>query len=376
MEMARRELCEAELYDIGIHDSSILDHAARRVIQKLEAKGVRPYKELQLDSYDYRLSPISDEPETSSLYHDLDDMSGIQIAFNLGFKDIDVFYHNRTPVMTPFLGMEIYEWYLDHGVVITNLVPPVPSTTHQPRWTVAHKIMSELTLGCFRSKDEVDRLILKLGSLGMGDGCNCGCSDREDGCSPLKIFVTAAVRAFGPNIWTIFPAKLQIESLWPETIDNLASISSATANMVIRAYTFQALEIRHTCCAAYRWEPEDFSYIREEDESLLKELEELVAEFEDNFHSQEQPLSRFMEGYFKERMAQFKQEKDAICLSQNEKDNAACLGIKLKLYKQVPYKAQIPKTKLITLKDTTSEDNTWGGYVEDCIRQLNEIYPD
>ncbi|KAI1779065.1 hypothetical protein F4818DRAFT_238270 [Hypoxylon cercidicola] len=358
-EIARRELSEADCHNIGIRESSVLDHAAPKVIRKLEARGVCPSKELQLDLDDYRLSPQSDGSESSSLYHDLHDTSAMEIAFKLGFRDSDVFYQAETPVMRKFLRFRYYEWFLDHGVDITNLVPlrvESAPTVQIPDWTVAHHIMSQA--GTYGDRiNTYDRLLLKLGNLDLGDSCECACSELEGGCSPLKVFLIPQMRYLGPildNLWHLI-----------KDFDACGPMPPTAAVAVIRVCTFEVLGIRHTCCATGSCYNEDFSHIRDEDESLLVELEELMADFKDRFHFKEQSLSQFMKGYWKDRMEQNKQEKDARRLSQEEIDVAASLGIILR--EESPEKEQISE-------EYKREYTCVWDVVEDCIRKLDEIY--
>lgn len=361
MEIARHELCETEMSDISFCNSSVLDHSAPKVIRKLEARGIFPSQELQLDPRSIRLSPLSYGFESSSIYHVLRRVSSMEIAFRLGFRDIDVFYQSETPVMRKSLPLDCCEWFLDHGASITNLMPSAPNLAYSekiPLWTVAHSIMSRVERYS-ESEDLRDRLVLKLCGLDIGDGCDCGCSDSEGGCSPLKVFL-ASRRRYSPPI----PDDL---SQFIKVIDTHASTSPTIAGTIIRACTFEALEILHTCCATVYFPPnarsdygEDFPHIRDEDEQLLEELEHLVAGFKDHFHPEEQSLSQFMGGYWKDRMEQIKEEKAARRLSQEEIDAAANLGIMLR--------EESPEEQVSETKPTLSD------LVENYIHRLNKIY--
>lgn len=362
LQIARRELCDAEIEDLGLYSQSVLDHAAPKVIQKLEARGIFPFQKLQLDLGDYRLSPPSRYFYSGSLYHNLDSIASFWIAYNLDFRDIDTFYREKTPIMRPGLDIECYEWFINHNACIFNELSWGGASPELPLWTVAHHVLRQVGEKWNLPSKSGFRLLLQLGNLNMGDTCECGCSG-SDGCYPLKVFLCNA-----------YPYKLlarlestsvsHIQSLFMRAIDTLPTITSTIAKMLIRLCTFEALEMRHTCCRAqnpyYSSDDygEDFSNIRDEDECLLNELEHLVAEFEDRFHSLQLPLSAFMEGYWKERMEQVREEKEARHLSQEERDAAASLNILL-----------IEDS----LEENKPQRETVWDRVEKCIRELNDI---
>ncbi|OTB01766.1 hypothetical protein M426DRAFT_25371 [Hypoxylon sp. CI-4A] len=353
---------------LGENDDIQEDYAAPLIIRKLEDRGISPSQELQLDSNDYRLSPSSYGFESRSLYRSLRNISSMDIAFELGFKDIDTPYHGKTLIMGPNFYKEYYEWLFDHGASITNLVPwyrPRQTAVQHPLWTVAHALMFRSDIYPRSCKEDENRLFLALIGLDVCDGCECGCSDSEHGCSPLSVYISHRYRSEDFDVDGRFKLDGLLLRLLEATLCS-GPRSFVNSNTIIRGFTFTALKIRHTCCATLRYNyrdyGEDFSHIRDEDEEILGELETLVAEFKDRFHSTEQSLSDFMEGYWQERIKTVEEEKNARRLSKDEIDAAAGLGI------------------ILRVEDSDEEEDeepiwepTLGEYVEDCIRRLNEI---
>ncbi|KAI1391872.1 uncharacterized protein F4822DRAFT_108014 [Hypoxylon trugodes] len=342
--IAERELTEEERHQLGIHSSIVLDNTAPKVIRKLQAKGICPSGEFQLDPHDYRLSPQPNKPGLDPIYHQMRLCLSAQVAFDLGFRDVDAFYERKTPIMIYTRYLQYGKWLLDHGASANNLVPwdddPCLAQIELPRWTVAHRLMgdySRLAVNSWRNIDdfaECAHVIGQLSEIQIGDGCECSCSDREDGCSPFSLFLGSAhtyQKTKQPKVEMICGVFDMLNK------DDISSIAFF-ANAVIRAVTFEALGIRHTCCATmpYWMNPrdlmsygEDFPNVRDEDEPLLEELEELVAEHKDRFHSRGQSLPDFLRGYWKERMDQINEEKKARRLTQEERRAVEELGVNL-----------------------------------------------
>ncbi|KAI0172687.1 hypothetical protein GGR52DRAFT_591192 [Hypoxylon sp. FL1284] len=354
------------------------NHAAYKIIRKLEARGIYPFKELGLHPHDYRLSRRF-HSKPGSIYHDLRNIDGLNMAFEMGFRDIDEFYCGFTPIMNYNCSPKVYEWFFDHGASVTNLIPCSCNSgfvgdaahAHIPAWTVAHHIMDRIS---HRIHDlTINRLILRLGSMDLGDGCNCGCSGFEGGCNPLVVFLHGS-RYLREDCWN----KTRVLSRFLSWFSQVATIfepaTLPTAHAIIRVCTFEALEIRHTCCIRkdelVSWEEtsEDFSHIRDEDSFLLEELEELMAEFKEFFQPREQALSQFMESYWMERMERVGQEKAAGRLTKEEKDSAMRLGVVLT-------SEETPEG--IAAEDISEEKRrkiTIGNIVEDCCFEMNDIW--
>ncbi|KAI1774782.1 hypothetical protein F4818DRAFT_418914 [Hypoxylon cercidicola] len=355
MILAQTQFLGVELEQLGLLNSSVLDHSAPEVIRKLEAKGISVFTELGVEPGDYRLSPPSSHNESSSIYHDVTYHEDIStIVFDLGFRDIDTYYEGRTPIMNCYNDVEYGEWLLDHGASATNLVPwKTPAgflgLQELPRWTVAHHLMVttawntsfDFRIDVTLSKSVgIFRLATRFSDLQVGDGCDCGCSDVGKGCVPLTTFFNSALLLLGENTPSSHTLIAEICKL-VEALELEGHLSLVAADTIIRVITFNALEIRHTCCATLdtrgrigfipRSYGEDFLEIQKEDKSLLDELEKLIVvfngQFREQFHGQGQSIFHFVEGYWKERMDQVLQEKEARRLTREEREAAAQIGV-------------------------------------------------
>ena len=101
---------------------------------------------------------------------------------------------------------------------------------------------------------------------------------------------------------------------------------------VIRFETFTRLGLTHTCNDGVPYGPSnekdsDIDDIREEEEQLVLELEELVSEFQEKYKDEGGKITSFLKGYWKARMKETFHEKLAIGVE--EMDSLRELGVTL-----------------------------------------------
>ncbi|KAI1212000.1 uncharacterized protein F4807DRAFT_417216 [Annulohypoxylon truncatum] len=377
MELAEREFVY-EKQQVGLHSSFVLDHAASNIIQKLESRGISPFREFQLDQYDYRLQPRGPHG-SGSIYHDLFANNFIpisnsrlkaDIAFDLGFRDIDTFYDQMTPVMLPHLPSDLSEWFVAHGANTTHLVPynwyvydleeRLPQRTFRhsvrselPRHTISHRLMKRVGEALAQYCDDLEvpeclsymiSLTSRFSTLQTGDGCQCGCCGPE-GCIPFKLILGRTFSFLRDNMMESICDVLDCVFSIPGTLE-IIDPAPPVASAIIRALTFEALEMRHTCCETifdefhefddrksfdefFESYGDDFLDIHDEDKTLLDELDDIVAEFMDEFHSQGRPLLKFLRGHWMDRMVQIREEKENRRLTQEERTAVKELGVML-----------------------------------------------
>lgn len=383
--LAESELSETEKQQLGLKASSILDHTAVDVIQMLESKGIFPCEYFQLEPNDQRLTPRSSPQGSLSIYHSIDSSRTAKIAFQLGFKDIDTPYMGITPIMYENYDNSYAEWLLSHGACATRLMPLTvnrssgPIYINCPRLLIAHFLISAFGRLIPAEDYKLEYLaalsrkpsLRKLAYLQTKDGCECGCSVSREGCIPIVTFLRltpAEEYCQGPQ--TTFVPLNNICSLI-RVLEMDGNLPPIIAEAIIRWITFRELGIRHTCCETIEeWNEEnldcygeDFAHIREEDESLLDELEELVAEFQEEFDSQGQPLANFIRGYWVQRMDGVRREKEARHLTREETEGAERLGVNF--VEHGPEKPPSPPSSPLEEDKETAE--YW-------IREMNKIF--
>ena len=246
-----------------------------------------------------------------------------QALYNAGFHDVDLFNNDGlTPLMTlpPSSLEEIMGrsyWLLEHGAELRSKPKTDPGSKWNSHLTAAHFLATRLGREysnfayrhwCSTLDEAVDHLPTLLFSFSEADNCSCGCSRK--GCTPatilFKVFFRCSKSIDGLNVKRS-PVQWLVDHI-PLTEDIWCGLSSS----IMRSFTFEALELKHTCCKYKFWEEgsyelqlrdeEDITEIREEDRFNLQQLEKLVQEFETKFSQSTESLLEFLIGYWSGRM--------------------------------------------------------------------------
>ncbi|KAI1631059.1 hypothetical protein F4809DRAFT_634069 [Biscogniauxia mediterranea] len=336
-DLSYRYLSDEEQMRFGICDSSIPDWRAAEIVAALERKGISPYRCLKLEPYDYRLCHPDSGLDCGSIFHRIVSAEHAELAFNLGFRDVDMPFGGETPLCRTCRGRFYYPrnrlsyacWLIDHGADYTLRVV---DKYNPSRRTVAHYLSD--TLVCYLTWDrhrpyptydrEVRQLYNLLSNLQIEDDCVCGCSAPSQGCYPLTILLNSLQKYAGNadmiSILESICSGIQSEMLFES---------------VIRVLTFHRLGIRHTCCNKAKnqnhttYFGDELDCIRDEDEALLKRLEVLVTEFVNKFSRGGCTLSEFIQGTWTTRMEQIDEEERSRILTQEEKDSLRSIGVEL-----------------------------------------------
>ncbi|KAI0006865.1 hypothetical protein F4779DRAFT_547263 [Xylariaceae sp. FL0662B] len=394
----RRKLLSLQLHyipgAIQHYNSPVLDSRAREAVSALEERGISPSKLFGLHPDDYRLG----DRTLKSIYHMIKDTFYAEVAFDLGFHDIDADSNGQTPLMTQrpglvpknghlLLDIEYCEWLIDHGATYTKHVPyetchRMPASFNRsilPQRTIAHEFLTEQ--GIYVPMDlSIDWLCL-LGRLPIGDGCVCGCSGFSQGCYPLTAYLNGLLR----TNWATKSREDRVTWICDNVADLIIRDGECTllAEIIIRALTFHFLDLRHTCCTTLDdWicidegfsprsdldilehHGEDHCEIWDEDEDLLNKLEDLVAEFIFHFSQDALSLSAFIQGYWTMRMSQVKQDIDKRVLTPEEKGSIMSIGIVLE--NEDSRDPCLERTKDLVHLGTS--------YVETWTRRLDDIW--
>ncbi|KAI1250254.1 hypothetical protein MGN70_007307 [Eutypa lata] len=86
---------EVRLQPSDPYGSAVLDAKTGEVVAKLENNGVYPFNEFKLRLDDDRLGDRSGGIESRSIYHMIGDPEIAEIAFRLGFRDLDATFHEE-----------------------------------------------------------------------------------------------------------------------------------------------------------------------------------------------------------------------------------------------------------------------------------------
>lgn len=287
-----------------------------------------------------------------TLYHYIklvDDSDVAQKLYDAGFRDTDGQNHQgHTPLMSLHLddwlprgsNRSIGKWLCDHGADLFRPLPQCnddctgpPGHRRPGQLKVIHAIAGNqgydppfyttVKFAIWRSEH-----MTKLLTSEDSDGCSCACS--EQGCFPGLNVLAPIIEmyALGYIPWGYLRAQL-------------SSSFNPFFTALIRFWTFEALELTHTCCRhgwgryKSRWyKPCEFSIpseeevqeIQEEERELISFHNSLVAEFTDIWLGSSWTVKGFMSKIWKPRMRRITQERSK--LSPEEMAEMYRLGVR------------------------------------------------
>ena len=273
-----------------------------------------------------------------------------------GFRDInEPDPSGRTPLMLQSLFadtltgfLERVGWFLDKGVDAQQKIQHIHQNSNwkcttnvecsclKSGHTVMHILAFSLTL-VLRSYDMIydrsfemkdPRLLALLNDIvnnEIRDACKCGCSST--GCQAINVIVKGYREFFqekmNPRLWFD-------NLIWfiPAAIANNSNSETAISE-TIRALTFKALGLTHTCCRESEdpfhqlpltpfGDEDDISEIQDEEREDLQLLEDLLLEFEQQRRDKPSSLRKFVVGYWWTRMQEVWSEEDLPDVSERE----------------------------------------------------------
>ena len=284
----------------------LLDAHAGCAVRQLAAKGIDV--------------PASLKPCRGSVYYTEDlwpiKVGTLDLLFSAGFQDISAkdfkCSENLTPLppllktltdshwmMSSSVILETAQWYISKGVSLRDTGPRTRTTAmHFLGWYLGIKTSDER-----RINKDIRFIKGALTNIGdWSDGCQCACSSA--GCLLLH------------TIWKghdiDWPRQASRILAWYVTEVQSASDSSFVVLEFIRAYVFDALQMRHTCCdlrsavssgkssespriPAHRHSRKETERIQEEDAPLRDFLEELVPKLFTSYTAFKKDLVAFVD---------------------------------------------------------------------------------
>lgn len=273
---------------------------------------------------------FADIKSSRSIYHYIRHAEHARLAFDLGFMDIDVADKKGVTPLMSFVdsglfykeGPQFLLWLISHGVNYSAPMHYMLGLSNNeelpPAHTIAHCIsyyMPVHLLWCGPYPDELDKIAC---AVSIGDGCCCGCADPIIGCTPSLVFVKLKSSLWRDGYFAILSDFLEV-------IDPVLDL--VRPHELIRLLTFEALELRHTCCRQYNSDPwkwtervRDFNELREEDSTRLEELEILVDEFAYLFQNYPLGLVMFILTVWTDHMAEEVEYTDRDSELSDEQD--------------------------------------------------------
>ncbi|KAI3333579.1 hypothetical protein F4824DRAFT_513049 [Ustulina deusta] len=310
------------------HEPSVLDHDASCAVKKLRAIGQDPYEMFGLQRGDYRLR--SSLPGSRSIFHIIRYPKHAQIAFDLGFRDVDVPSGGVTPLSKAVrcLHIDYWKWLLDHGADYTRALAWTIQGGSQrldavdcPKYSILHWIFR--TLPQYKGSRDLSMDSILSSATQSPWVSHFTQSSRYDRCSSLH--QTYSKKDFANCI--------------NNSIDTLVGATEQFAmpvESVIRCITFHRLGIRHTCCASIPSERRrvlpndygsDFDELREEDEDRVHQLDELVTDFMNQYNDSGLSPRDFINGPWIEQMDRLEAEEESKGWTTKEKEMLLSIGV-------------------------------------------------
>ncbi|KAI1350636.1 hypothetical protein F5Y01DRAFT_325881 [Xylaria sp. FL0043] len=324
----------------------VLDCEAISTVKKLQQIGADPYELFGLQHGDYRLG------SSRSIFHIIPNYTIASVAFDLGFRDVDVPSAGVTPLSKAIGDGRLflhhlpgyYWWLIDHGADYTRELPWTVAeqegqglgTVNLPRYRVLHWLFRlPYRLKRYLHRFDIYRYVSimtkspwasQFAQSNQCDGCLCACLSSSQGCSPLVIFLNQMVRD-----------RCSITDLinYVNTLAEAIEKFYTPVESIIRCITFNRLGIRHTCCASIEDYTltlpvdygSDFDELREEDRHRVYQLDKLVADFMEQYENSGLSLSDFISGPWVERMSRLKREEESKEWTAEERDMLLSIGV-------------------------------------------------
>lgn len=323
--IARLTLSPMHLATFGVEQGRFPETSAAALLQTLRQQGVNIPQALEVCP--------SGIVSKHSLYHIIHCRKVAELAFNMGFRDVDTLEDRGfTPLMVvhvPFLNLDAHEQVLQYYNWLLEKGAKLDAFSNQLHISAAHYVASsfgEFGRLHFLSKPDLEslspeskRLCSVVCNLEVFARIPCACGSR-DGCLPLNILLTEANSTM--EIRNIHGSDKFEHILWlvqwlSDTIRGF-NTSMPTRLVIFRSMTMDELGIRHLCSNwkfyGYEYEvwrelQEDWEQILDEDSSLIEELEELVDEFEQEYARLNVSLVQFLRGYWRMRMEEVREAR-------------------------------------------------------------------
>ncbi len=352
--LALANLPSTETERLGLSREAVLDSMALEVLQLLKRRGIRVPNALQPGSTMAPLYDLDSPPPVWSVYSALTNVFDADLFFRLGFHNTELPGEQYAIAIAYYSqwgdNLQYLRWLKEHGTDILTLRLKSSDTGtggvvsgHYTFWTIGIYI----SFG-YPELHGIKLILLELteaakvaDSLDIPDSCQCRCSLR--GCTPF-IFLLKGIEFYSDylepdekvvKMADVLSIYLQAASVALEPKHHAAAL---------RAFTFSALRIRHTCCKPYRNpngrfiqpSPEEVNEVEEEQAYELALLEELLEEFEEQvstiLQNQDQDrmisdLVHFWKVIWVDRMAEVRARLESIVLSEDERRRAEEIGV-------------------------------------------------
>ncbi|KAI1349286.1 hypothetical protein F5Y01DRAFT_187508 [Xylaria sp. FL0043] len=398
--LGRQFLPSTSINRYGLDKPSILDSYAPRVVELLRRDNISIPASILATLFENPRHWVND----GGVYHVIQThackteseiesiIQLVQFLYDKGFHDVnEVNTGGHSPLsLDPFRldsSPSYALWLIDNGANILQPLPVAdPKEPYGYRYgtrTVAHFLLCRNliwaeTLTNAREMESYSQLVSLVASLDIHDGCRCQCI--EEGCHTMKAFFrdiwqldeVVGERRSEPEISIESTSIHGIAETISESLQSLGLDLSKWDRVVmlgLRYFTFEALELQHTCCRVpwkeSKFSEEEIAEIEEEHRERLNLLELLLEDFQIAYCNFKNPdgkgdkFTSFLTEEWSPTMQQALAGLEAIQLTAEEKKKAEEIGVRWQS----------------VLEDTIEGDIEDHGSLEYWLERLDEIMP-
>lgn len=330
----RRRLCTLAESSLPLDQIPPLDGPPENICGALAAHGIDVPIELRFGADSLGSMAIY---QTSLAQRSRDFSKVMDTMYEIGFHDVDLpDQYGITPLMgfnsfyqaESSVNIKCATWLMLRGACVERKLPTSNAkVAHLLTTQVIYEYLYNLK---FFEWDNLEKKyrnwkksIAELGDayffvFSTKDCCVCACS--SGGCTTLSVALRCILLEVSEERWITMgvPLRKLIHSLivWQDYWPDLPWA-------IVRALTFDALGLTHTCCTEiYRDEPlwpdvpkerrdeTEVGRIADDQHSLVKEFEDLMEEMESKFDELGLPLEEFLDGYWYDRVIEHLSRRD------------------------------------------------------------------
>ena len=342
-------------------DDRIPDHCAKHLVEILTKHDIKIPGPLKLRA---NPDPIRwDRHHYESIYIRLGRSWQAEVFWGFGFRDIN--YPSPYGKMSPLfraarrlgLNTDYLYWLLEHGAdPLMRLSPEggakqgkrlswygtarleTASWAHRLYYSAGETIGWPLQRSARKDVEALERLNVQFLHLDLTDRCRCKCI--TGGCT-LQNCLLKGIDCFDPDEnGPVCAVSISNAMCWYYKQFSM-SIPYHHLRDTIRFATFTALGATHTCCrdevfglSPFLKDPEEISFLQEEESHLLEILERLVTEFDRQFYAildtqpdNHEKLSEFWGVHWLPRMQEVLVELDTADLPEEVKRSTEEIGV-------------------------------------------------
>ncbi|KZL74609.1 hypothetical protein CT0861_00106 [Colletotrichum tofieldiae] len=341
-ELALSRLKPVDIDRLALCEPQVLDQHTGEVLKALQAAGENLPAQLTTNTVD-RWS------RTNSMYHQIGHthINSVLLAgalYSKGFHDVDLLDDRGLTPLCISKCSRFSAWLIDHGA---NLGKEIPGNVGS---TAAHYLFSQLGNYLIYKMEGISNILETVRILPHYDSyldeCRCGCS--SDGCHPYTVMWNVVMCPW-PTYCTTRTSLTEImKRIYRQCVilEDGWEVPRRIKSICLRACTFGALPLRHTCCSCWAYdeynnwvrtetfsklEESEIQEIREEEVVELALLEALILEFERKLDEVNCSLAEFFQTHWVTRMDEVIGEMEDRALREEDIKGARELGIVLQV---------------------------------------------